>query len=245
MTNVTVRAAHTANEFEHRNIVHLCGKLVSKKRLKRDTLLVVISCGRRKERRDKDGKILRDVIRVTFYDDAAEAYDKRYEVGDFVNISGITQLIRDHYNGTSAVSIWGITMGPKYVGGRMIPDHNQVNILGKIESAAVISKDYILLNVKTTVQKERKYLGESNEVSSITQKYTSVTSIGIRCAGDALQVSRQFTTGTYVNVSGFIETKRLKVDETHTHIVNRVIGTYLEIVGDIQPAKSYSSDISV
>lgn len=44
MTKVTVRAAHTANEFEHHNLVHLCGKLVSKKRIKRDTLLVVISC---------------------------------------------------------------------------------------------------------------------------------------------------------------------------------------------------------
>ena len=28
MTKVTVRAAHTANEFEHHNLVHLCGKLV-------------------------------------------------------------------------------------------------------------------------------------------------------------------------------------------------------------------------
>ena len=196
MTKVTVRAAHTANEFEHHNLVHLCGKLVSKKRIKRDTLLVVISCGSRRERKDKDGKIIRDIIRVTFYDDAAKAYDERFETGDFVTISGISQLVRDHYNGTSAVAIWGITMGPKYVNGHMIPDHNQVNILGKIESAAVISKNYILINVKTTVQKERKYLGESNEISSITQTYTSVTPIGVRCDGDAAQVVKQFTPGT-------------------------------------------------
>lgn len=237
MTKVTVRAAHTANEFEHRNIVHLCGKLVSKKRLKRDTLLVVVSCGHRKERKNADGKILRDIIRVTFYDDAAEAYDKRFEVGDFVTVSGIAQLIRDHYNGTSAVTIWGISMGPKYIGGHMIPDHNQVNILGKIESAALFSKDYILLNVKTTVQKERRYLGESNEVSSITQTYTSVTPIGIRCDGDAAQMIGQFTPGTYINMAGFVDTKQMKIDEEHTHIVNRVISTRLEIVGDIQPEK--------
>lgn len=208
MTKVTVRAAHTANEFEHHNLVHLCGKLVSKKRIKRDTLLVVISCGSRRERKDKDGKIIRDIIRVTFYDDAAKAYDERFETGDFVTISGISQLVRDHYNGTSAVAIWGITMGPKYVNGHMIPDHNQVNILGKIESAAVISKNYILINVKTTVQKERKYLGESNEISSITQTYTSVTPIGVRCDGDAAQVVKQFTPGTYINSSGYVDTKR-------------------------------------
>ena len=237
MTKVTVRAAHTANEFEHHNLVHLCGKLVSKKRIKRDTLLVVISCGSRRERKDKDGKIIRDIIRVTFYDDAAKAYDERFETGDFVTISGISQLVRDHYNGTSAVAILGITMGPKYVNGHMIPDHNQVNILGKIESAAVISKNYILINVKTTVQKERKYLGESNEISSITQTYTSVTPIGVRCDGDAAQVVKQFTPGTYINSSGYVDTKKMDIDETHTHIVNRIISTRLEIVGDIQPVK--------
>ena len=237
MTKVTVRAAHTANEFEHHNLVHLCGKLVSKKRIKRDTLLVVISCGSRRERKDKDGKIIRDIIRVTFYDDAANAYDERFETGDFVTISGISQLVRDHYNGTSAVAIWGITMGPKYVNGHMIPDHNQVNILGKIESAAVISKNYILINVKTTVQKERKYLGESNEISSITQTYTSVTPIGVRCDGDAAQVVKQFTPGTYINSYGYVDTKKMDIDETHTHIVNRIISTRLEIVGDIQPVK--------
>lgn len=237
MTKVTVRAAHTANEFEHHNLVHLCGKLVSKKRIKRDTLLVVISCASRRERKDKDGKIIRDIIRVTFYDDAAKAYDERFETGDFVTISGISQLVRDHYNGTSAVAIWGITMGPKYVNGHMIPDHNQVNILGKIESAAVISKNYILINVKTTVQKERKYLGESNEISSITQTYTSVTPIGVRCDGDAAQVVKQFTPGTYINSSGYVDTKKMDIDETHTHIVNRIISTRLEIVGDIQPVK--------
>lgn len=237
MTKVTVRATHTANEFEHHNLVHLCGKLVSKKRIKRDTLLVVISCGSRRERKDKDGKIIRDIIRVTFYDDAAKAYDERFETGDFVTISGISQLVRDHYNGTSAVAIWGITMGPKYVNGHMIPDHNQVNILGKIESAAVISKNYILINVKTTVQKERKYLGESNEISSITQTYTSVTPIGVRCDGDAAQVVKQFTPGTYINSSGYVDTKKMDIDETHTHIVNRIISTRLEIVGDIQPVK--------
>ena len=237
MTKVTVRAAHTANEFEHHNLVHLCGKLVSKKRIKRDTLLVVISCGSRRESKDKDGKIIRDIIRVTFYDDAAKAYDERFETGDFVTISGISQLVRDHYNGTSAVAIWGITMGPKYVNGHMIPDHNQVNILGKIESAAVISKNYILINVKTTVQKERKYLGESNEISSITQTYTSVTPIGVRCDGDAAQVVKQFTPGTYINSSGYVDTKKMDIDETHTHIVNRIISTRLEIVGDIQPVK--------
>lgn len=237
MTKVTVRAAHTANEFEHHNLVHLCGKLVSKKRIKRDTLLVVISCGSRRERKDKDGKIIRDIIRVTFYDDAAKAYDERFETGDFVTISGISQLVRNHYNGTSAVAIWGITMGPKYVNGHMIPDHNQVNILGKIESAAVISKNYILINVKTTVQKERKYLGESNEISSITQTYTSVTPIGVRCDGDAAQVVKQFTPGTYINSYGYVDTKKMDIDETHTHIVNRIISTRLEIVGDIQPVK--------
>lgn len=237
MTKVTVRAAHTANEFEHHNLVHLCGKLVSKKRIKRDTLLVVISCGSRRERKDKDGKIIRDIIRVTFYDDAAKAYDERFETGDFVTISGISQLVRDHYNGTSAVAIWGITMGPKYVNGHMIPDHNQVNILGKIESAAVISKNYILINVKTTVQKERKYLGESNEISSINQTYTSVTPIGVRCDGDAAQVVKQFTPGTYINSYGYVDTKKMDIDETHTHIVNRIISTRLEIVGDIQPVK--------
>ena len=64
-----------------------------------------------------------------------------------------------------------------------------------------------------------------------------MTPIGVRCDGDAAQVVKQFTPGTYINSSGYVDTKKMDIDETHTHIVNRIISTRLEIVGDIQPVK--------
>ena len=235
MDSIVVKEANNSEDYKNRNMVHLCGKLVSKKRLQRDTLMMMVSC-ERKGTLNKDGEKVYRLIRVMFYDDAAEFYDNRFEVGDFVTVNGIAQLIRNHYTGTSAVSIWGITMGPKYVDGRMIPDHNQVAILGKIDSAVALTKDYILLNVKTVVQKERKFLGQTKEASSITKEYTSVTPIGLRCNGNASELIKQFTVGTHVNIVGFVDSRRMKIDETHTHIVNRVICNHIEIIGQSQPA---------
>ena len=96
MTKVTVRAAHTANEFEHHNLVHLCGKLVSKKRIKRDTLLVVISCGSRRERKDKDGKRVKEVVngkKVTVYDEVEKEIKKDVKVDNKKAIEKFKEMV--------------------------------------------------------------------------------------------------------------------------------------------------------
>ena len=58
MTNtVNVIKASSASDFEHHNVVQLCGRIVGKKRFKRDELKFTISCGRgNRVRKDKDGK---------------------------------------------------------------------------------------------------------------------------------------------------------------------------------------------
>ena len=236
---VNVIKTSSATDFIHHNVVQLCGKIVNKKRMKRDELRFTLSCGRgKKVRKNKDGKIIRDVINVTFFDDAANALDERFEVGDFVTVNGVVQNIRDHYNASNTVTVWGLSMGPKYVRNRMIPDHNTVQLRGKIVSAAVINRNYIIVNVLTVVDKERRYMGESTELSKIVTKYRSVTPVGIRCNGNAHEMLKYYTEGTYVNVFGFIDgTKSMKIDAEHSRRVSRVLGVKVDIVGDIQPAK--------
>lgn len=235
---VNVIKASSASDFEHHNVVQLCGRIVGKKRIKRDELKFTISCGRgNRVRKNKEGKILRDVISVTFFNDAAEALDNRYEVGDFVTVNGVAQNVRDHYHATNAVTVWGIYMGPKYVRDRMIPDRNKVNLRGKVTSSSVVSKDYIIINVLTVVDKERRYMGESPDISKITNKYRSVTPVGIRCNGNANEMIKNFTEGTYVDVYGFVDTRTVHIDEGHKRLINRIFGIKVDVVGDIQPAK--------
>jgi len=214
--------------------VHLCGKIVRIDRVKKDEVRFMISCGHgKRQKKDKNGKIERDLIAVSFFDEAARTYEERFEVGDFVTVNGVAQTIRDHYNGTSYVSIWGLAMGTKFARGKMIPDHNRVNIRGKIASAVAMSDNYILLNVATAAEKSRPNPNLESENKRLTDIYRSITPIGIRCHGDAKQLVKQYTPGTWVDCSGFIDDRVVDRDEFKKRVY-RIISLKTTIIGEVQ-----------
>lgn len=223
--------------FTAHNNVHLCGKVIRKVEKKKEVLFI-LSCGHGKEpKKNKDGLILRDVITVHFFDDQAKFYNSRFEEGDFVTVNAIVQTVRNRYEGSYAVEMWGISMGPKRINGKTIRDCNNIQIRGKIESVNVISKDYIIINVLTKVDKSYKNPNHESEVKKITKTFKSITPIGIRCNGDAKDIAwDNYTEGTWVDVNAFVYGKKINKKGVTRH-VERVIAKNVSIVGNIQPHK--------
>jgi len=220
--------------FVAHNSVHLCGKIIRIESTKKNEVRFMLSCGHgKKQRKDKNGKIERDLIAVIFFDEAARKYKERFVEGDFVTVNAVAQTIRDHYNGTSYVEIWGLSMGPKFVRGKMIPDHNRVNIRGKITSAVAMSDNYILMNVLTAAEKSRPNPNEDSEIKKLTETYKSITPIGIRCNGNAKTLAKQYTEGTWVDCSGFIDDRVVDRDEFKKRVY-RIISLKTTIIGEVQ-----------
>lgn len=228
--------ANDKSMFVSHNSVHLCGKIIRIERPKKNEIRFMLSCGHKNMKQDKDGKFERDLIAVTFFDEAARKYEDRFVEGDFVTVNGVAQTIRDHYNGTSYVSIWGLSMGPKYVNGKMIPDHNNVNIRGKITSAVVMNKNYILLNVITAAEKSRPNPNLESEHKKLTDTYRSITPIGIRCRGNAKDEIKKYTEGTWVDCYGYIEDKVVDRGEFKRRMY-RIMALKTTVIGETQKVK--------
>lgn len=227
----------TKDMFVAHNNVHLCGKIVRKVEKKREVIFV-LSCGHGvNQKKDKNGLIQRDVISVHFFDDQATMYNNRFEEGDFVTVTAVMQTVRNHYTGTYTVETWGLSMGPKYVNGKIIRDCNNVQIRGKIESVNVINDNYIIINVLTKVDKNFKNPNKESEKVKLTKSFKSVTPIGIRCNGDAKDVAwNNYTEGTWVDVRAFVYGKKISKDNKMQH-VERVIAKTVSVVGNVQPHK--------
>lgn len=223
--------------FTAHNNVHLCGKIIHKTTKKKE-ILFTLSCGHgRRQRKNKNGLILRDVITVHFFDETVEYYNERFETGDFVTVNAIAQTVRNHYEGTYDVQLWGIMMNPKRVNGKTIPDCNNVHIRGKIDSVNVISKDYILINVLTKVEKSYRNTNETSSVEKITDSFKSITPVGIRCNGDAKDIAwKNYTEGTWVDVKGFVYGNKIRKQSKQIR-VERIIAKTVTIVGNVQPHK--------
>lgn len=224
----------TKDIFVSHNSVHLCGKIIRIECQKKNEARFMISCGHGKhQKKDENGKINRDLIAVTFYDEAARKYTERFVAGDFVTVNAVAQTIRDHHTGTNYVSIWGLAMAPKFIHGKMIPDHNRVNIRGKITSSVAMSDNYILLNVLTITEKNRPNPNEDSEFKKLTDKYKSITPIGIRCNGNAKEMIKQYTEGTWVDCSGFIDDKIVDRDEFKRRVY-RIVSLKTTVIGEVQ-----------
>lgn len=223
--------------FTSHNNANLCGKIVKKITKKNETIFI-LSCGYGKKPKYKeDGKIDRNLVAVYFFDELSKHYNKRFEQDDFVTVSGVVQTVRDHYNGTYFVTIWGLSMGPKKIRGKVINDQNFLEIRGKIESVKVINSNYMIINVLTKVEKKYKNPNEDSSVKKITQKFKSVTPIGVRCYKNAKALAKtKYTPGTWIDVKGFMYGKNDEKNKEKTFI-KRAISTKISIIGEIQPYK--------
>lgn len=235
-------------DFISHNNVSLCGRIMKILRTKKDEVRLTLGVARGDKpivigdkktyplKRDASGKIIREYITIKFFDDMATFVNDNYVVGDFVIISGVVQNVRNHYDNTNAVNIWGTNIAPKRQGERMVNDHNRVVLRGKVINCNVINDNFAIVNVLTKVDKNVK---ANNSLGKVTETYKSVTPIGYYFKeNNARREAARFTKGTWVNITGYVKVKEDKaksIDGKHK------LNTYIyaisdEIIGNIQPS---------
>lgn len=225
------RREPTKEDFVYKNIVTLCGKIIKIYPTGKDGICFILSCGHGKtQRKNKDGLILRDTIPVCFYEKEAKYYGEKYKVGDFVVVNALVQNVRGREDDKTA--IWGLAMGPKYHKGRKkILDQNTVIIRGKIDRIRVLSNNYLILNVKTDTHKTRPNVNPNSNIPKITDRYMSITPIGIRFReGNAHEEAKKYTKGTWVDCKGYIDDFVMKDGRKKMH----VMATNVKIIGQTQ-----------
>ena len=223
----------TKEDFMAHNNVHLCGKIIKKSSNSKE-LRVVLSCGHGKHmKKDKNGRFERNIVTVKFFGKAAEIYGTKYNAGDFVTVNAIAQTKKNPYTGDAHLEIWGLAMAPKIEEGKFIRDHNHVSIRGKVVSASVANNGLVVVNIFTNM--EKKYLNpiKNDNVPFVTEKFRSITPVGIWCKGDAKEVVKQFTRGTWVDISGFADSKRIEKDN-HIYIKQMIIALKAQVIGSTQ-----------
>lgn len=221
----------TKEDFTYVNIVNLCGKIL-KVYPSGKGYLFLLSCGRFKEVKNKDGLILRNIIGVYFYGKEGEYYKEHFSPGEFVAVNGVAQTKIAFEE--SHTEIWGISMVSKYNKNRKpIHDMNYVNIRGKIDRSVVINDNYILLNVYTITDKSHRNLNKESEIKKLTTTYKSITPIGIHCRGNAKELIKQYTKGTWVNCKGFVDDKAYMVNNKRKKKMH-IIAFDTEVIGQTQ-----------
>lgn len=236
-------------DFTSHNSVSLCGRIMKILRTKKDEVRVTLGIARGGKpveisdgkkvyplMRDKEGRIVREYVTVKFFDDMAKNIEERYTNGDFVVISGVVQNVRNHYDNTNTINIWGTNIAAKRQGERIINDHNRIALRGKIASSTVINDNFAIVNVLTKVDKNVR---ASNSAGKITEAYKSITPIGYYFKeGGARREVAKFTKGTWINITGYVKSKENAPKNAAENPRRRiyVYATSSEIIGNIQPS---------
>ena len=187
------------NQYIPQNEAILQGKIIRINE-KKNQVIFTLSCGNGRQKKNKDGLILRDIVSVRFFDEESRYYKEHFHVGDFVSATAICQNIRDHYNQTTRLNFWGITMGTA----RDSQDKNDIHIRGKITTAATVSDDYLIVNILTYLEKKRPNTRANTDIPVLSEMYKSITPVGVRCDGDAKEIVKSFTKGTWLDIEGFV-----------------------------------------
>ena len=200
----------------------------------------VLSCGHAgKIKFKKDGQIERDVVTVRFFEKDAQYYLANFNTGDFVIVNAVAQTIKDRVNRTDRLEFWGLFMR-KNEDRRKNKDTNQVQIRGKISSSVAYSDNYVIVNVLTYLEKSRPNSNKDSSVPKLTEKYKSITPIGIRVKGNAAELARKtYTKGTWVDVEGFIYGQKVGNPPKR---VERIIAKKVSVIGNIQIQKEKEED---
>ena len=230
-------------EFIFANNAYVCGRIVKTITYKEQFIVIISSGNTKNPKVNKDGKIMRQLIKVVFFDQDAAYYSTRFKTGDFVKAYGVIQNVINPSKRISKIEIWGQGMSKERYNPKTHMDHNSIYLKGKVQTANKISDDYIIVNVLTKVDKVRQNRNPDSEIKEFTAQYKSITPIGIRCQKDAAEQLKKYTLGTWVEVNGRIFNKKRSIvtkteDETENttknYIENRMIATSVKIVGEIQ-----------
>lgn len=214
-----------------RNAVSLSGKLIKIIRHKKSACFV-LSCGHPgKQKRLKNGLIKRDIITVRFFGKDAAYYLANFQIGDFVIVNAVAQLVRNHDEMTSRLEFWGIFM-QKNTNRRKLKDKNKVELRGKITTATAYNDNYLIVNILTYLEKSRPNTNRESAVKRLSENYKSITPVGLKVDGNAKELAgKTYTKGTWVDVEGFVYGQKVGDQERH---VERIIAKKISIIGNIQ-----------
>jgi len=222
----------TGNEFKFYNTATVAGKLVYKGTLK-DANVFTISV---KTYRGKEPMFTN--IAVYFEGALGKTYDTLYEVGDMVAVSGLCQKFRNQTLARDEVKIYGLTMTPKTGENYFVKDQRIVNIRGRIAKTVVISNELLLVYLYTNVHKTYKNPNKESDKEFFEDDYISETPIAILRRGegehDAILVARELTKGTWLDVSGWINTKRKELKNGKHITEQQLVAKNVFIIGEIQ-----------
>jgi hypothetical protein len=214
------------------NEVHLKGKIFKILNQKHYTD-ILLSVGHGPEWRlpkDKNGRYIRDIVRVRFIEGDSKNAIASFKEGDKVSIGAVTQTAIDVLTNRSKKTVlFGFTVSPMK---EKEFDMNKFTIVGKIESAKAVSDKYIIINIKSNVEKKIKNTRESSETPYFIKNFKGLVSFGIRINDGSAKdlVYTKYTPGTWISASGYIQGRKNKQNMQEM----RLITTKHEIVGQVQ-----------
>jgi len=223
----------TGNEFEFYNTVTIAGKIIYKAAIKGANVFTV------SVKRFRNGAPDYTRISVFFEGALGSSYDKLFELGDMVVISGVCQKTRNYNIARDEVKIYGLTMAPKIRKGNEIPDQRVMNIRGRISRTVVISNDVLLVYLYTNVHKKFRNPNRESDKEFFEDDYISETPVAIYRNKDGEHdvsiIVKELTKGTWLDVSGWINTRYTTLKNGKRITEQQIVTRDVYVIGEIQP----------
>lgn len=222
----------SGNEFEFHNNVIISGKLIFKKQLKGKHVFTVSV----KKGRGANAKYTR--ISTYFEGALGSTYDKMFELGDMVVISGVCQKKRNYNIARDQVEIYGLTMSSRMASGKEMYDCKNMNIRGRITKTVVISNEIILVYLYTNVCKKVKNPNKESNKEFFEIEYISETPVAIHRNGegehDVHIIKNELTKGTWLDVTGWVNTRYTTLKDGREITEQQLVARDVFLIGDVQ-----------
>jgi len=222
----------SGNEFEFHNSVIISGKLIFKKQLKNKHVFTVSV----KKGRGQAAKYTR--ISVYFEGALGSTYDKMFELGDMVVISGVSQKKRNYDIARDQVEVYGLTMSSRIASGKEIFDRKNMNIRGRITKTVVISNEIILVYLYTNVHKKVKNPNKESDKEFFEIDYVSETPVAIHRnkegEHDVQIIKNELTKGTWLDVTGWINTRYTTLKDGREITEQQLVARDVFVIGTVQ-----------
>ncbi len=223
------RIVKATDEYKYQNTATISGYIVAKHSVKNGHVFTISVA-------NKNDTAKREYINVYFEGALGKYYDEKFREHTKVIVNGVAQgIILKNRN---SVRIFGLNMANRKYLKREFVDFRKVHIRGKISETVVINENVLLVYVSTNVHKTFKNPNRKPETAIFENDFISTTPIAIyrnfEGGHDASLVAQELTKGTWINVTGRINTVR-KTRKDGSQITEQNLVAY-EIfrIGEIQ-----------
>jgi hypothetical protein len=223
-------------QFVPENDVRLCGMITSVRTTPKRTSFT-ISCGYRGMTKDENGLFKRNSVIVVFHDKVGAYYAEKFKKGDKVIVRAVAQTVRNRVEQKNHLEFWGLSMelAKKNLTGL---DYSNVEITGKIASAAINPDGSAVAYIHTRLEKTRKHV--NGAYGPDTEYYKSITPVYMKFSKGS-DSPDALTKGTWVSVEGHIYSRLITVaDDPESGIKperKRVVRIYADnvcVIGEVQ-----------